>query len=158
MEEGYEFHWEAHKAPYLVTPDGGCILLTVNRNIPFLDNSDAAFSLCPSLAIERGSTKPTTETISMVGANIESPEQESVDEPDGTIGLMPGENDNAEKEEDKPKGASKCTSKLKEEATSLVHKLTHLPKNLFCEACKRGKMKEKYSRRGAFKHVLEKWG
>jgi hypothetical protein len=129
-----------------MTPDGGCILLTVDRNIPFLDNSDAAFSVCPSMAIEKRCTKQTTETISMVGANIESLDQDSVDEPDGNVGVMPGENDNEEKEEEKPKGASKCTSKLQDEATSLVHKLTHLPKNPFCEACKRGKMKEKYSR------------
>jgi len=47
--------------------------------------------------------------------------------------------------------------KLKAEAKSLQHKLHHLPKNPFCEACMRGKMREKYSRRGAFQRETEKW-
>ena len=47
--------------------------------------------------------------------------------------------------------------KLREEAKSLQHKLHHLPKNPFCEACVRGKMKEKYSRRGAFQRETQKW-
>ena len=46
---------------------------------------------------------------------------------------------------------SKLTSKLQEEAVSASHKLIHIPKNPFCEACQRGKMRERYSRRGAFK-------
>ena len=47
--------------------------------------------------------------------------------------------------------------RLKAEASSVLHKLTHLPKNPFCDSCQRGKMKEKYPRRGAFKRNLEKW-
>jgi hypothetical protein len=48
--------------------------------------------------------------------------------------------------------------KLRAEALSLDHKLSHLPKNPFCEACTMGKMKEKYSRRSAFKRELTEWG
>ena len=48
--------------------------------------------------------------------------------------------------------------RLKKEAESKEHKLTHLPKNHYCDACLRGKMKEKYSRRGAFHREMKKWG
>jgi hypothetical protein len=53
MGEGLALHWEAGEAPNLVTPNGGCIASTVDRNIPFLDISNAPFSLCPSLAVEK---------------------------------------------------------------------------------------------------------
>jgi hypothetical protein len=46
----------------------------------------------------------------------------------------------------------------KAEALQLSHKLTHLPKNPFCQACQEAKMKQYYSKRGAFARELEKWG
>jgi hypothetical protein len=51
MEEGYAFHWEAGEAPYLVTPDGGCISLLVENNIPYLNNSVARYAACPSKVV-----------------------------------------------------------------------------------------------------------
>ena len=48
--------------------------------------------------------------------------------------------------------------RLKREAESREHKLTHIPKNHYCDACLRGKMKEKYSRGGAFHREMKKWG
>ncbi len=44
------------------------------------------------------------------------------------------------------------------EARSLSHKLTRLPKNPFCEACQTAKMKQTYSRRGAFSREVGRWG
>ena len=46
---------------------------------------------------------------------------------------------------------------LRSEAKAVEHKLYHLPKNPCCEACIRGKMKEKPSRRGAFKRESKNW-
>ena len=43
MEEGYSFIWHANEAPYLETPNGGCISLRVERNIPYLDTSNELF-------------------------------------------------------------------------------------------------------------------
>ena len=40
MEQGYSFHWEAYEAPYLVNPQGACIALSVEKNIPFFDAQD----------------------------------------------------------------------------------------------------------------------
>ena len=40
----------------------------------------------------------------------------------------------------------------------MKHKLTHLPKNPYCDACSRGKMKQKFAKRCAFKRSVEEWG
>ena len=44
------------------------------------------------------------------------------------------------------------------EAQSAIHKLTHLPKNPFCQACQEAKMKQYYSKRGAFAREVTRWG
>ena len=44
------------------------------------------------------------------------------------------------------------------EEMTVEHLLTHLLKDPRCDACTRGKMKEKYARRGAFKRDLSAWG
>ena len=106
--------------------------MKVDRNIPFLDNTNALFSLCPSLAVEKADNKIAPDAIAVDDVNAESLEEEDGDKPDEIIGEMPGEQDIVEvQEEPKPKEDSKSTSKLRDEANSLVHKLTHLPKNPF---------------------------
>ena len=45
MEQGYSFHWDAYEEPYLVTPQGGCIALAVEQNIPYLDNRKGEHSV-----------------------------------------------------------------------------------------------------------------
>ncbi len=47
---------------------------------------------------------------------------------------------------------------IKMEAESYEHKLFHLPKSLYCEACVMGKMKDKYRMRKTFKSELTAWG
>ena len=53
-----------------------------------------------------------------------------------------------------PQARPSVSDKLRAEAESVEHKLSHLQKNPFCQACTMGKMKEKYSRRSAFKREL----
>ena len=48
--------------------------------------------------------------------------------------------------------------RLQAEALTSAHKLCHLPKNPYCNACCRGKMKQKYSKRRTFKRELDEWG
>ena len=50
------------------------------------------------------------------------------------------------------------SDKLKEVALSVEHKLSHLPKNPFCQSCIMGKMKEKYAHRKTFARELSSWG
>ena len=60
-----------------------------------------------------------------------------------------GDNDNVN---DPPlRVRQSVAERLKVEAESHEHKLSHLPNSPYCEACIMGKMKEKYSRRKTFK-------
>ncbi len=57
-----------------------------------------------------------------------------------------------------PPARESAQDRLRKEANSLEHKLSHLPKNPYCQSCTMGKMKEMYSKRGAFKRELTQWG
>ncbi len=57
-----------------------------------------------------------------------------------------------------PQGRRSASDKLRIEPQSMEHKLSHLPKNPFCQSCTMGKMKETYSKRRTFKRELTEWG
>ena len=48
--------------------------------------------------------------------------------------------------------------KLKEEAVSMAHLISHRFKNPYCQACVRGKMRHLYTKKGAFQRELKEWG
>ena len=48
--------------------------------------------------------------------------------------------------------------KLKEEAVSMAHLISHRIKNPYCQACVRGKMRHLYTKKGAFQRELKEWG
>ena len=47
---------------------------------------------------------------------------------------------------------------LQEEANRLYHRLTHTPKNPYCEACRRAKVKEKRTFAGSYRNTATRWG
>ena len=155
MGEGYSFIWRASEAPYLETPTGACISLRLERNIPYLDTRDD-----PTVDVEMdNAAAPVAMAEEHKSEQVPKSEDDSDDDEDQDPELVGEEvGDPAVKEEveEEKKVEPKVTSRLREEATSIGHKLTHLPKNPFCEACQRGRMRERYSKRGAFKHNLER--
>jgi hypothetical protein len=156
MEEGYSFIWKANETPYLETPSGACISLRVERNIPYLDARDDPSQLC-----QFSDAAVPVAVADEADENDVKEEEDMLSDEDGNPVEHFGEDagdPSVKEEKEEMKLESKVTSKLREEATSHSHKLTHLPKNPFCDACQRGKMKEKYSHRGAFKRELTKWG
>ena len=157
MEEGYSFIWRANEAPYLETPNGACISLRLERNIPYLDTRDDQ-----TLDAETDDAAvPVAMAEEFEEEQIPNSEHDSDDDEEcktEPIGEEVGDPTVKEEADEDKKVEPKVTSRLREEATSIGHKLTHLPKNPFCDACQRGKMRERYSKRGAFKHNLEKWG
>ena len=48
--------------------------------------------------------------------------------------------------------------KLKEEAVSMAHLISHRFKNPYCQACVRGKMRHLYTKKGTFQRELKEWG
>ena len=73
---------------------------------------------------------------------------------DDAGGEAPDPDDEAELPEDLGGGSRRSR---RTEALQLSHKLTHLPKNPFCQACQEAKMKQYYSKGGAFTRELDKW-
>ena len=151
MEEQYDFHWIRGQKPYLVTPDYKVVELEIHRNIPMLMVGDpdvvakdargfCTVPVAPVMVEER-------EDIfgdAVLDEHV-VPEGEAHEPPDeGNVAPLPA----PEPPVPPPEGER---IRLKREAESREHKLTHIPKNHFCNACLRGKMKEKYSRRGAFR-------
>ena len=48
--------------------------------------------------------------------------------------------------------------KLRDEAMSVKHALTHLPKNPYCGACRQGKMRQYRAKAGAFQRITTRFG
>jgi hypothetical protein len=143
MELGYSFHWKAGKNPVLVTPGGKVVCLAVEKNVPLLRVGE------PDMKAE----VPKEFENVPVAAGVE--EDEGVG-PAPAVVPAPAEPEMGDADEDSR--ALPRAHQLELDAKSRTHKLTHLPKNPRCESCVRGKMKEKYSRRGAFRRQLTKWG
>ena len=47
MEEGFDFHWHAGKAPYFITPDGRKLRCRVKGRAPVIGDLDAWASAAP---------------------------------------------------------------------------------------------------------------
>ena len=76
------------------------------------------------------------------------------DEPAGEDGDERGAE--GEEQEDPPPGGARRD--LRELANSPLHLLTHLPKNKYCQTCQLSKMKQAYSKRGAFQRETDRFG
>ena len=167
MEQGDSFIWCANEAPIFVMPDQTILQLEVHRNIPVLNVSDQmkmphmptkfqCVPLAPSIEVAREETLEAFDMGDEEERAIRVCDQnEPVGEPVAAEVMIVEAGDEGQDEDDPRRQSQK--ERLVDEAKSLVHKLTHLPKNPYCDSCQRGKIKEKYSRRGAFKREIEKW-
>ena len=104
----------------------------------------------------RGSLDGSPEVDS--GASLRVEKEEPAEIPAEAEGALPEvkiEKEDEAKPEFEPTHRARD---LQEDAKSLKHKLTHLPKNPYCQACQEAKMKQAYSRRGAFQRPTEHFG
>jgi hypothetical protein len=136
MEEGYCFVWNAGQAPVLHLPSGKKVNLEVDGYVPYLRSKRA--EACPASSSSSSGDKIPTAPHALQGAEAQAPEQaepvaaEAAAEP---------------QEEDEGGVLGKPSGKpLKEEALSLRHLMTHMPKNPYCEACQRAKAQNKPAR------------
>ncbi len=142
QDHGYSFIWEAWSgAPYLLSPTKRRIDLLVEGKIPYLvaDDTAAAAAVVTSMPVtERGDAANDT----LVGGTPPAMEPKRAND---TLVGAPGEGE-ADDAIDTLEGGIPDTP---EEAKSLRHLLTHLPKSRFCPACIRAKMQKKQARRRA---------
>eukprot|EP00971_Amphidinium_carterae_P019757 389301-Amphidinium_carterae.1 len=114
MTEGYSFVWPKGSNPYFIDPRGIRINFQVDRCIPYLIDTAATPDMCEP------------EDITYTETDIADPEYgEVVDGIDILDIQQPG---------------LRSRQALQEEAKSKIHRLTHLPKNPFCNTCMRAKV------------------
>jgi hypothetical protein len=121
MEEGYSFIWNANEAPYLQAPSGGCIPLRLERNIPYLDTrDDTDNSPLPQDAALPVAVDDDGTMRDDAGPNFDSDDEELQEAI--VVGETAGDAD--VKEEERVKDEPKVTSRLKDEAKSIVFSFT----------------------------------
>ena len=119
----------------LIMPDGAVLKLEVHWNIPVLKVGNRTMEpkratqydvlpVAPSVIDEVADH--VADDMEIPAGELEAAEEGALDEDDAYNPHVPG-----------------AREKLEAHAKSVLHKLTHLPKNPFCDACQRGKMKEK---------------
>jgi len=122
MHEGYSFRWDAGKNPVLVSPTGRSIPIEVDGDIPYVSHRAPA-SAMPAEA-----------------ASSDDPPAIGGDPPADP----PAEDLAIQVEDDTSKEV-----RLRAEANSLAHLLTHRYKNPYCSTCQQAKLEGGYPSRGA---------
>ena len=182
--EGYSFIWMDGKCPYFITPDKKRIRLRVVGDIPYIAPGDP---FCQPVRMkdldpEEQASMPVVDM--PLGDQPATPGSDTEGEDDGAVTPIP-EEPSAEPDQVQPEPPEgdpdpdrpeevppppepvagddeviRQRRDLRLEAKSLKHLLTHLPKNPYCDACTRGKMKSVKRFRGSFaanRHP-ERWG
>eukprot|EP00971_Amphidinium_carterae_P054258 1068720-Amphidinium_carterae.1 len=128
MTEGYSFHWESGMDPYYIDKKGRKIKMTVDRYIPYLDDTtDVALPI----KVHSGQTREPEDDFFVMN-----------DQENEAVNIIP---DVQVSEHDfgdiVPEGdiiqcdqamTGRQRGHLLKEAQSSAHQLTHLPKNPFC--------------------------
>jgi hypothetical protein len=113
---GYSFIWPKGKAPYFICPGGKKITLEVENFTPWLVEREGGIA-SPVVA----GARPALEA----------------EQPDVVIAI-----EDAPAEEGEPPPTISKAERLKTEAMSLLHQMTHFPKNPYCRACLRCKIQQ----------------
>ena len=187
IDDGYDFIWRGSKGepPYMVKPNGERIELVVKDYVPYFANnsktiSDPSVQPRPSIATPASdeaqqSPEPDGEIEIIgddpMGINVDllepQPlEAEEVEVPDADREVEPpvqnrSKSNSSSVQDDVDDSRRSLGEKaLKEEAKSIRHMLTHIPKNPFCDICTRAKMFKPPSRAvgGSTKVKAERFG
>ena len=183
IDDGFDFVWRGSKGenPYLIKPNGERIALVVRDYVPYLANDDSGKITTPSTQQRPSVSLPASEEaqqspepdgdIEIVGEElVEVPEPqvselEAVEMPDADRKVEPiieqkskGSSSDVHDEDDFKRSLGEKA--LREEAKSIRHMLTHVPKNPYCHVCQRAKMFKPPSRTvgGSTRVEAEKFG
>ena len=157
MNHSYSFIWSAGQYPYFITPKKKVIDLDVIKDIPYIRRGSI---LCqPRDAVKsdyyvrhgHGQAVPAAAPVAPVDTDGEgagdSEAGGAADPPEPEVAGAP---DPPPEEEGEGAADARVRRNLREEAKSLQHLLTHRPHNPYCDACNRGKMRDKKLFKGAF--------
>ena len=134
-EKGWDFWWPGYGTPIFTKPDGTIIEHVVKNNCPYvidksmIDYQDGFPEAFPSVVA------PLKNRVWDHEPNSE--ELQTAVQPDSNKGEA------SERKEEIQEIALTKNGRLKEDAVSISHMLTHVPKNPFCITCQRSKMQAK---------------
>ena len=183
MEMGYTFIWPTGQKPFSIRLDGMIAHLAVGNYFPYLipgsshckpKKSTGSLTFCsasPVISREKqksgdpgavaGAVRPKSTTKvkqcrdkHCVVPSDSDAETEMHSEPE----LVEEEEQPSSGDESFDRMSRAARESLRDEANSLYHLLTHKPKNPYCEACRRAKMKEKRKHVGPHQNNTTHWG
>ena len=157
MNQGYSFIWSAGESPYFITPQNRVLNMEVIGDIPYIRRGSI---LCqPRDAEDSDYYVPHGGSHAAPAASSDEPvESDGVAEEAGEGEVIPIPEPPAPPEADPPPPGGEegedigeeGRRNLRMEAKSLHHLLTHRPHNPYCDACNRGKMRDRKRFKGAF--------
>eukprot|EP00971_Amphidinium_carterae_P208356 4134138-Amphidinium_carterae.1 len=141
MTGGYSFHWESGMNPYFIDKKGRKISMTVDRYIPYLNDTP---EIATPAEVHSGQTREPEDDLFLVDNEVNEAVNiiPDVQVSDHDLGAIVPEGDIIQCDQAM---TGRQRGHLLIEAQSTTHQLTHLPKNLFCHTCARGKAINKRS-------------
>ena len=139
-QHGFQFHWTRNKA-WFVTPGGHRHQCQVKNYVPHINisststSTSAVASACPRLS----SQDPALPGRAIADGAHRDEGAEEVQPPDAAEG--------AQHEQAEDQDAPTREARLRLEAKSPEHLLTHLPMNSYCDICQASKLRQKPARR-----------
>ena len=133
QEEGWAFYWPPYSAnPIFIDPQGRKHILESEGFVPYLR---PRMPVIAAAVMQAGGGTSGAATSAVCCAMPAAP-----------AGQASGEESDGE-EIDEYDHRGMCERDLREEAVSIAHLMTHFPKNPFCEACRRARLRRKANRR-----------
>ena len=143
-QHGFQFHWRSGRA-WFVSPSGTRHASEIKNFVPHILASPSSLTTSALGSASPGSSLK----LAVPGIAIAS-EAHQVDEDRdaGRGGQPPDAAEDAQPEEiEVEEPAATREAKLRLEAKSAAHLLTHLPMNSYCDICQSGKLRQKPARR-----------
>ena len=142
--QGYSFIWPKNEAPYFILPNGDTLTFEVHNNAPYPYHDQekdptprTLYSICQRCRTYNLQSNNDYEMHAAPSQHEDeaqelNPEEQQIEE------VM-----NADDPEDSADRVLPPTTResLRKQATSVTHLLTHKPKNPYCPACTRAKLK-----------------
>ena len=138
QEEGWGFYWPPWSAsPIFIDPQGNKHYLVTDGFIPYLRSN---IPVVAAAVMMEGGCAPGTAAIQATCCAM--PE---IAAPGKSVNEESDEGEKEEIEEFDHRGM--CERDLREEAVSIAHLMTHFPKNPYCKACLRARLRRMANRR-----------
>ena len=142
-EHGFQFHWRAGRA-WFVSPSGARHACEIKNFVPHFLASPSSLTTSAVASASPGSSLK----LAVPGLAIANEAHQVDEDGDAGRGGQPSDaTEDAQPERIVEAWSATREAKLRLEAKSPAHLLTHLPMNSYCDICQAGKLRQKPARR-----------